>query len=388
MIRVAIVQEHLDPRRGGAESSVLELTHHLRGLGFDPVPVTASPLDAVDGISAARQVQVVRGKTARTRRFLEVVHDRLRAASEFDVVLAVTPCRCADVYQPRGGTYDETIERTLDLTASLPLRWLKRAARRFNRRQQFLRGVERELLSRPDPPVVACVSDYVRRQVAARFPGAAARARVIFNGVDAEPIAADVAAQLRAEWRGRLDARQRPVVLFVAHNFRLKGLAALIEAAAVARSHGEPWSVVVAGRDRAAPFRRLALRCGVAGDVRFVGSDADMPGLYAACDVLAHPTWYDPCSRVVLEALVHGVPVVTTRLNGAAEVISPQRGRVIESPRDVAALATAVGDCARAHRPPVDAGLRRQLSMRRHAEEMATLLRDVASRRRAAARNR
>jgi len=59
--------------------------------------------------------------------------------------------------------------------------------------------------------------------------------------------------------------------------------------------------------------------------------------------VVAHPTWYDPCSRVVLEALAVGLPAVTTRYNGAAEVMEVGRhGTVIDEPQDVAALAQAL----------------------------------------------
>ncbi len=385
MIRVAVVQEQVDPRRGGAESSVLEMVRHLNQLGAQAVLVTASPLEAGPDLSLALELRRVRGKLARTRRFVESVERRLRDESRFDLVLAVTPVRGADVYQPRGGLYDDTIECSLDATRSAALRWIKRAARALNRRQQYLRGVERALLTGPRPPVVACVSALVQAQVVRRFPQAAAHARVIFNGVDTEPLAPADAERARAEWRARLEPRDRPLILFAAHNPRLKGLAELIAAAAVARRGGAPWRVVVAGRDPPAPFRRRAVRFGVAQDVCFVGPQNDLRGLYAACDVLAHPTWYDPCSRVVLEALICGLPVVTTRRNGAAEAVTSANGRVVDSPANRAGLATAIGECLRMQRPSPDRELRRRLSMRRHAEELATLLERVSAARSAGA---
>ena len=56
-----------------------------------------------------------------------------------------------------------------------------------------------------------------------------------------------------------------------------------------------------------------------------------------------HPTFYDPCSLVVLEALACGLPVVTTRYNGAAELMNPPAdGLVIADPHDAPALAAAV----------------------------------------------
>ena len=46
---------------------------------------------------------------------------------------------------------------------------------------------------------------------------------------------------------------------------------------------------------------------------------------YAAADIYVHPTIYDTCSLVVLEAAACGLPVVTTRCNGAAELFHDGR---------------------------------------------------------------
>jgi UDP-glucose:(heptosyl)LPS alpha-1,3-glucosyltransferase len=46
-----------------------------------------------------------------------------------------------------------------------------------------------------------------------------------------------------------------------------------------------------------------------------------MVPFYAAADAYVHPTYYDPCSLVLLEAAASGLPIVTTRrFNGAAEL--------------------------------------------------------------------
>ncbi|HVS17075.1 MAG TPA: glycosyltransferase, partial [Planctomycetota bacterium] len=59
-------------------------------------------------------------------------------------------------------------------------------------------------------------------------------------------------------------------------------------------------------------------------------------------DVCALPTWRDTCGMVLLEALASGVPVVTTRRAGAAElVLDPHAGRVVGRP-EVAPLADAL----------------------------------------------
>ncbi len=55
------------------------------------------------------------------------------------------------------------------------------------------------------------------------------------------------------------------------------------------------------------------------------------------------PRFADHCSLVVLEALASGLPVITTRRNGAAERMeSGRQGFLLEDPRDVEALAAAL----------------------------------------------
>jgi UDP-glucose:(heptosyl)LPS alpha-1,3-glucosyltransferase len=116
--------------------------------------------------------------------------------------------------------------------------------------------------------------------------------------------------------------------------------------------------------------------------MHFLGPRDDIRRLYAAADVLAHPTWYDPCSRVVLEALCCGLPVVTTRLNGAAEAIEDGRhGVVIDSPGNTAALADAIAVCLKPEMheacQAAAATMREHLSMARHARELRALYEHV-----------
>ena len=64
----------------------------------------------------------------------------------------------------------------------------------------------------------------------------------------------------------------------------------------------------------------MAARLGVGAAVEFVGPVEHTLPYYAAADIYIHPTIYDTCSLVVLEAAACGLPVVTTRCNGAAEL--------------------------------------------------------------------
>lgn len=74
-----------------------------------------------------------------------------------------------------------------------------------------------------------------------------------------------------------------------------------------------------------------------------VGMVPDTAAFYAAADIAVQPSFYDACSLATLESLASGLPVITTRANGAAELITPGTdGIVLDEPGDVTALASAL----------------------------------------------
>jgi UDP-glucose:(heptosyl)LPS alpha-1,3-glucosyltransferase len=144
--------------------------------------------------------------------------------------------------------------------------------------------------------------------------------------------------------REQLGVRDETLILIVAHNFRLKGVPTLLRAASELNKAGQAIHVAVAGGKKAQGYASWAKRLGLGGRVTFLGAVNDVVPYYAAADIYAQPTYYDPCSLVVLEALASGLPVITTRWNGAGEIITPGReGEILESAEDAHALAFALG---------------------------------------------
>jgi UDP-glucose:(heptosyl)LPS alpha-1,3-glucosyltransferase len=156
------------------------------------------------------------------------------------------------------------------------------------------------------------------------------------------------------------------VGLFVARNYRLKGLAPLLHSLHRMLQRPEfrdarpPLRLLICGDERFRDYQRLAQRLGIAAFVRFAGSYPDIATAFFLADFLVHPTFYDPCSLVVLEALACDLPVITTRYNGASELMHPPaEGFVIDDPHDHEQLAECLAQmlnpsrrqtCARAAR--------------------------------------
>src|SRR5205085_4642383 len=123
--------------------------------------------------------------------------------------------------------------------------------------------------------------------------------------------------------------------LMLAHNLLLKNADSTIRAAARLTAAGGRLRVVIAGGKKPERFIKLAQKLGIARLVTFLGQVDPLP-YYAAADVFVHPTWYDPCSLVTLEASSCGLPVITSRFNGAAELTTDGKvGFLINDPGDI-----------------------------------------------------
>lgn len=141
-----------------------------------------------------------------------------------------------------------------------------------------------------------------------------------------------------------------------------------------------PVVTVVAGSGPAGAYLQRARRMGIAERIVFLGSARDLRTAIAGCDTAILPTYYDPASRFVLEALAAGRPVITTRFNGAAERIEHQRhGIVLRDPEDIETMATALvrlshPDLVRRMSSAIlQDHLPESVSIDRHAERLAIL---------------
>ncbi|MEK7732036.1 MAG: glycosyltransferase family 4 protein, partial [Planctomycetota bacterium] len=236
-------------------------------------------------------------------------------------------------------------------------------------------------------PIVAAISDYVVRQLKQHYDLPDERIRRIYNGVDADRSTQIQRAVHRQAIRREFGIAPSDVlVLLVAHNFRLKGIHRWMQALAslLERGVGNVRSLVV-GRGESPRWHRLAARLDIENRLTFVGPSERVGEFLHAADILVHPTYYDPCSRVVLEGMVAGVPCITTRWDGASEmIVDGTNGYVLDEPTDLVALAERVEQLC-------DAGLRKRIgqaasavadrvSMSRHACEMVALYEEVQSR--------
>ena len=158
----------------------------------------------------------------------------------------------------------------------------------------------------------------VKLEVQRYYPIPDDRFFIAHSGVDAP---APDAAQRRTEWRARLGFKDGEVVaLFVASEFRRKGLGALLEALGRLGERG-PRLVVVGGEDRA-PYGNAPPSCACASASPGPAASTKSKDYYALADIFVLPTLSDPSPLAPLEAMAHGCAAIIScgRFNGGRRV--------------------------------------------------------------------
>lgn len=206
--------------------------------------------------------------------------------------------------------------------------------------------VERWAKRSPPDFVVAC-SSVVRDSVTAHlFPGV--RSLVLYPPISA-PTLSDRAAA-RHQVRDELGTAASTVVVVTAcrleawkgHQLLLDALGRLAD-----RTGWECWIAGGAQRHEEerylAGLRRQAERNGISDRVRFLGHRSDIARVLAAADVHCQPNvGPEPFGIAFIEALYAGLPVVTTTIGAAVEILDGNCG-VLVPEGDCASLAADLG---------------------------------------------
>jgi glycosyltransferase involved in cell wall biosynthesis len=164
---------------------------------------------------------------------------------------------------------------------------------------------------------------------------------VVYCPVDQQIV---LTGEKRKEIRARFEtSAEEPLIVQVSRMAERKGHKRLLQALAELKSlHWTCWIVGGPQKDHEVAYfeslKRLALELRIADRVRFLGTRNDVPDLLAAADIFCHPNTYppEPFGIAYVEALQAGLPVITSAMGGALEIISEQCGFLVPPEDDVA----------------------------------------------------
>jgi glycosyltransferase involved in cell wall biosynthesis len=229
---------------------------------------------------------------------------------------------------------------------------------------------------------VITMSKYSRQDLLKNFPAVKQnRLHVTYQAVS------DRLTATPAEIPARAAALIQPFALYVGNGYPHKNLELLISAFHEFRAGHHDWRLVLVGADDYF-YRRLtehAVRVGAAEEVNFFGraTDEELAALYARASLYVFPSLYEGFGLPPLEAMCHGVPVLSSDATCLPEVLG-DAAQYFDG-HDQHALAMAMGRLAGddATRADLVARGRRQCALyswHRLGEETLQIYRDALNR--------
>jgi UDP-glucose:(heptosyl)LPS alpha-1,3-glucosyltransferase len=322
--KIALVIKDFDLQKGGGERYSVNLARelHKKGLAFEVIARSASPELAKE--FPVRFIHPEKTLFSRSLSFHKAFQKEI-PPEEYSCILGLTQISGCQIYRAGGGLLSEWEKIRFNSVFG-------KISRLFSLNHAFTLKLEKAVLSHPRLQWIVVNSELVRQQFQNAYPLLAERVVYIGNGIDRSVFyPRNWNREVKNSYFSKMGVQCGEIyLLFVANNFRRKGLLSLMEALSHFENR-ERFRLIVAGSDRIAPYRAYAKRKKIDHLVHYAGPVfSQLNELYNAADVFLLPTLYDPCSNACLEALSCGLPVVTTNLNGAAMYLEKGAGHIVD----------------------------------------------------------
>ncbi len=242
-----------------------------------------------------------------------------------DVITAQSCIKAGFIFKKRISQYfiegakdSPNFLKKLSNVVKSPLDWM---TQKFGLIETVALELEERIYRKGNYKKITTVSKRTKAEIVGLYGVPPEDVEVIYNGVNLEEFHPANRKVYRREIREKHGISDKEVViLFTGHYFLRKGLATLI--AALPRLPKGDWRVLVVGSDHPGPFQEMARECGVEKRIVFAGHSGHPGCYYAASDIFAFPTLHEPFGMVITEAMASALPVITTRIAGASELIT------------------------------------------------------------------
>lgn len=340
-MKIALVRKYYTDF-GGAERYTAALTEHLLEAGHE-VHVFANQWRFRNKKDPKErpvfhQVAMLKGLSVLEALTFAFHSRRLLKKERFDIIHSFEKTLYQDIYRAGDGCHREWLQQRMKIDPPG-----KHVINKINPLHLLLLWIEGQIFKDGNYKMIVANSSRVKNEIVHHYGVPAEKIQVVYNAVDLDRFGRppDV-DKIRREIRIPFGIGDRDqVLIYVGSGFKRKGVPALI--AAVALLPSKPHLVII-GKDSIAPYRAVAEKHAIANRIHFAGPVHDVERYYWAGDVFVLPTVYEPFSNVCLEALASGLPVVTSRINGASEIIKPgENGYIIKNPIDSSEIAEKVG---------------------------------------------
>ncbi len=308
---------------GGLQRDCLAIANSLVKKGLEVDVICMSWEGRVpEGINRVIPSFEVKNKVAARKAFAEFV---LQVTAEGDYVFVLGFNRLP------GLDYYFAADTCFAWKARRERSWLYRLAPRS---RQYL-AFEEAVFGPQSATKIFILSPGQKKEYLACYPKVWNRMINIPPGIERNRMAGEDAPELRQSLRHEFGiGDEQLLVLQVGSGFPIKGVErSLVALASLPQALKDKTRLFVIGRDNSQDYEKIAAKKGIASQVTFFKSRDDLPRFYQGADLLLHPSVKESAGMVLIEAIVAGLPVLTTASCGYAfHVRQAQAGLVITEP--------------------------------------------------------
>lgn len=331
-MKIAIAINSLKIARGGAERFTVNALRGLKKRGHE-LTVMCTEWDAAAENIGVELVQLDTGKRHTWKSFSRAVHS-IYSPEEYDVLFGLTQLCPQDVHRFGGGVYAYWFRRKYGAAFSI-----KQFQPKVWRRLAF----EREMYAPENVRRLIAISEMDKHILKDYFAIPDDKIHTVYNGFDMNvfhPREREDAREIVCR-RHEIDS-QTTLVLFAANNYVRKGLPEAVEALRYSPSPSS-YTLIVIGKPHQRARARIASQIQNAFPVVWCDRVDNPAEYYRGSDVMLFPTHYDSFANVIGEALLCGLPVITTRQAGGAEMITEgENGYIVSRAENIAGLSRCV----------------------------------------------
>jgi UDP-glucose:(heptosyl)LPS alpha-1,3-glucosyltransferase len=313
---------------GGAEGFLDQYTNQLASAGHE-VHIFAHQWEA--GNHPQLRVHSVPALTlnawVRSLSFAWFAGKEIRKGN-YDIVQSHERIFCQDIYRAGDGCHREWLEQRKNFLSPA-----KRFFLLWNPFHRLILFMEKGLFERGWCGKVVAISEMVKKDIQKHYRISEDKIEVVYNGVLLDRFHPDNKKRHRSSIREKLNIPEKEVlILFVGSGFERKGLQFLLQSLEFLSA--DNWRLLLMGKGNWNRYLQFAseesqkkIHCHEPVD--------DLEKYYASADIFVLPSIYEPFGNANLEALASGLPIVTSRNSGAAEILDHGgNGRVVENPSD------------------------------------------------------
>jgi UDP-glucose:(heptosyl)LPS alpha-1,3-glucosyltransferase len=331
-MRIAIIRQKF-VLYGGAEQFVQGYIHQLAEAGHD-IHIFANQWTPSDhpNIHIHHVPSIKLNAFIRTLSFAWFSAKAIKGES-YDIIQSHEKTWKQDVYRVGDGCHKEWLAQRKRF---LPV--LKRFFLSFNPFHQLILKLEKKMFESGQCRRFIAISQMVKEDILRHYHCPPDNISVVYNGVDLQRFHPENKDRYRQKIRKELGIPESStLILFVGSGFERKGLQYLLQATQFLDS--EDWRLLIMGKGKWQKYLQF-VPANLRQRILYKEPLPDIEKYYSAADIFALPSIYEPFGNANLEALATGLPVITTRHCGAADIIQHKLNGLIvnspESPKEIA----------------------------------------------------